>query len=368
MLFIRPFIVDVANNTITIEEILSMPVVLIIGGGLAGAAAAREIAVSGRRTLIVEASDRLGGKVRDYGCKASDKCNNCGVCLTKGLWGSVENDPLIEIKFNTKLVDLTGNKGSYTAALRSGGVIDYIDNISDVIVATGFEQVSKKGGGFTEIGEALRDKKGSVISGSDIEELFKDRGGKRLFTKPPGSIAFIQCYGSRDRSENIACSKVCCAYSTRAAKVLKLFYPECRIVFYYMEMQQVMAGDYFDELKGLGMEFIKCRPIKITAGQPAYIEFDNPETGRRERSGFDLIVLSDGIAPASDAGRVAEICGLGQTGDGFLKYVNGMDDVKSTGIYIAGCAGGPARIEDVYADAVAAAKAILFEEERGRAR
>ena len=157
------------------------------------------------------------------------------------------------------------------------------------------------------------------------------------------------------------CSKVCCAYSTRAAKVIREYYPDCAITFFYMEMQQVMSGDYFDELKGLGVDFVKCRPVKITAGTPAFVEFDDPRTGKRERSGFDLVVLSDGIAPAEDAGRLAEICGLGQTEAGFLRYVTDMGDTKKTGIYIAGCAGGPAKIEEVYADAVAVAKSILFQ-------
>ena len=342
-----------------------MSVVLIAGGGFAGAVAARELMASGRKSLIIEASNRFGGKVRDYGCKASDKCNNCGVCLAKGLWDSVENNPLIEIKLNTRLVDLAGSKRNYTAALKSNGLINYVTEISDVIIATGFEQASKKGDAFAEISEASRDNKGSVITGSDIERLFKNRSEKGLFKKAPANIAFIQCFGSRDKNESISCSKVCCAYSTRAAKVIRQYYPECGILFLYMEMQQVMAGDYFDEIKGLGMEFIKCRPIKITDGKPAFVEFDNPETGRREKRSFDLVVLSDGIAPMDDAGKVAEICGLGQAEDGFLRYVKSPDDTEKTAVYIAGCAGGPARIEDVYADAVAVAKTILLQEKGG---
>jgi heterodisulfide reductase subunit A-like polyferredoxin len=126
-----------------------------------------------------------------------------------------------------------------------------------------------------------------------------------------------------------------------------------------MEMQQVRSGNYFDGLKALGVSFIKCRPVKVEVrNHEAEVVFDNPETGVREKLMFDLVVLSDGIRPADDAARVAEVFGFGQTEDGFLRYVKDSGDAKDTGVYIAGCVGGPAKIEEVYAEAVSVAKQI----------
>lgn len=339
-----------------------MSTVLIVGGGLAGAAVAKELAASGKRALIVEASDSLGGKVRDYGCKATDKCSNCGVCLVNGLWEGIEKNPLVDVRLNTKLIDLTGGKERYTAAFRQGGVVSYISGISDVVVATGFKRMSfESGGGSVEVSGAGKDANGSITMGSDIERIMKDRSGTDLFEREPRNVAFIQCFGSRDRKENaMYCSRVCCAYSSRAAKLIKQYYPDCGVTFFYMEMQQVRSGDYFEELKQLGVNFIKCRPIKVAAGDPATVTFDNPETGAREKLEFDKVVLSDGIRPSDDAARIAEICGLGQTADGFLKYVSGPEDAKRTGIYIAGCVGGPAKIEETYAEGISVARSILF--------
>ena len=364
---------------------------LIIGAGLAGAAAARELAAFGRQVLLVEESGAIGGKVRGYGCKATGrgaslKCANCGLCLAKGLWDDVEKSRLIDIRLDTKLVDLRGEKGNYTAALKSGSQVSFETGISGVIIASGFKNITKTGfNGFVEIESSFPSGASSVIMGNDIELLMKGRTETALFEKAPGSIAFIQCFGSKDIKENaMYCSRVCCAYSTRAAKVIKQYYPDCDITFFYMEMQQVRGaskaggGNYFDELKQLGVNFIKCRPVKIRDASPARVTFDNPETGRREELAFDLVVLSDGIRPADGAAKLAELCGLGQTEAGFLRYVNGTNFADSGagsgadrstdsgagsgadcgGVYITGCAKGPAKIEEVYADSIAVARRI----------
>ena len=123
-----------------------MPRILIIGAGLAGAAAARELAASGKQVLIAEESGAIGGKVRGYGCKAAnrslaaDTCANCGLCLTKSLWDDIEKNSLIDIHLHTKLVDLSGEKGNYNAALKSGGTICSETDISEVIIAAGFNR------------------------------------------------------------------------------------------------------------------------------------------------------------------------------------------------------------------------------------
>jgi len=356
-----------------------MPKVLIVGAGLAGAAAARELAACGREVLIAEKSAVIGGKVRNYGCKAvgrtaTYKCANCGLCLTNKLWNDVENNSLIDIRLNTTLADLTGEKGNYTAALKSAGEISYVSGISDVVIATGFKKTTITDfNGFVEIEREIESPKtsrggaeaqrteASIITGSDIEQIMKNRGNSGLFEKAPERVAFIQCFGSRDLKENaMYCSRVCCAYSSRAAKVIKEYYPNCDVTFFYMEMQQVRSagfsdGNYFDELKTLGVNFIKCRPIKIKDSSPALVFFDNPETGRREELAFDLVVLSDGIHATQDSARIAEICGLGQTEAGFLKYVK---EANNQGVHIAGCAKGPAKIEEVYAEAIAVARCI----------
>jgi len=335
--------------------------VLIVGGGMAGCAIAGELSENGIRVTLIEAADDIGGKVRGYGCKATEACNNCGVCLSAGLWGKVKENNNIEIIMNARLVDLMGKKGCFTAAVKNGGGIRFIEGISDVVVATGFRPGSLESfNSFVELTGTDR-----IITGSDLERLFRGRTEAGLFDKPPSSVAFIQCYGSRDsREKAMYCSKVCCAYSTRAAKVIRSFYPECEVVFYYMELQMVNEGNYFQELKDLGAEFVRCRPVHVD-GANGIVEYDDPASGKREGRCFDLIVLSDGIRPTADADSIAEICGLCQDETGFLKYTTGLSETKESGVFIAGCAGGPKKIEDVYAESASIVREILLQDAQG---
>jgi len=324
--------------------------VLIIGGGFSGCTVAYELAVvSGMKVTIVEKSAGIGGKVRNYGCKATDKCNNCGVCLAAGLWEKVEKDRNVCILNNSKLVDVTGKAGDFSAIVKTQDGKKYINGISSIVVATGFEE-------SPVCGHLQLEGKQGIIRGLELEKICKGRSGKALFEKAPDSIAFVQCVGSRDKKEDSTyCSRVCCSYSTRAAKVIRQTYPECRIAFFYMEMQAVSGGDYFLEMKEkYDVEFIKCRPLRIKGGEPALIEYEDPESGKLEQRAFEIICLSDGIHPPRDVDITAELCGLSQDKYGFLK--DGND-----GIYVAGCAKKPAKIEETWSDSAAVSEQVRRE-------
>ena len=326
--------------------------VMVLGGGLSGSVAAEELAANGVKVTIVEKSAQIGGKVRDYGCKATDKCNNCGVCLVGGLWEKVEKNPGIDIVSDAKLVDLTGKAGDFSAAVKTREGLRYINGIGSILVATGFEEPPMLGGHLQVDGTE------GVVRGLALEKLCGQRTKEAFFARAPERVAFIQCVGSRDKKEDsLYCSRVCCSYSTRAAKVIRHYYPDCAITFFYMEMQAVSGGDYYKSLEDKGMTFIKCRPLKVRGGNPVRIEYEDPASGEIIERAFDYVMLSDGIHPPRDAERLAEICGLGQDPTGFFKSVGNAVD---TGVYIAGCAKGPGKIEEVYADALAVARQMLM--------
>ena len=327
--------------------------VLVIGGGLSGCTVARELAENGVNVTIVEKEGRIGGKVRSYGCKATDKCNNCGVCLSGGLWENVERNSNIEIISCASLADVTGGRGDFSAAVKTPAGIRYINGISAIVVATGFEETPASYGHLQIEGSR------GIIRVLELEAIFKARSKDALFERAPQNVAFIQCVGSRDKKDGaMYCSRVCCSYSTRAAKVIRQYYPDCAITFFYMELQAVSNGDYFLDLSEHDIEFVKCRPLKISGGEPATLEFEDPESGKMIRREFDAIVLSDGIHPPKDADLTAELCGLGQDKNGFFKGVGKSSD---SGVFISGCAKWPGKIEETYSDSVAVAKEIIAE-------
>jgi heterodisulfide reductase subunit A len=320
--------------------------VLVAGGGLAGCAAAARMAEGGARVLIAEREPAIGGRVRYYGCKADSKCNHCGVCLTNGLWNGVLKNPSIETVVSSSVVDIRGEAGSYDAALDTPGGRRYVTGISHVLVATGFDAASAARGAHLRI-----DGTEGITTGSELESVTRGRGKDGVFDAAPGSVAFIQCFGSRDKHERSNyCSRVCCAYSTRMARVIKHYYPDCRVTFFYMELQPAANADVFAEMRSLGADFVRCRPSRIVGGHPACVEYDDPSKGLVRRD-FDMVVLSEGIHPARGNWRSAEIFGLELDGNGFL--------MTRGGAYAAGTARRPMTIAETLHDAQTAADAIM---------
>jgi len=281
--------------------------VLIVGAGLAGCTAARELADGGVLVCLIDIAEKVGGKVRGYGCKASDKCSKCGVCLTAGLWEAVEGHENVQFFPQTRLVDLAGD----VAWVRDSDGVRTIDGLERVIVATGFRAVD-----------------------GEIERLLRGRDGDGLLEfskKPPRSVAFVQCYRSRSvREDAFHCSRVCCDYATRAAMVIKHFYPLCRVVFFYTDMR---AADGFIN----GVRYVRRRV------EPEDI-----------RGLFDYVVLAEGIRADDGAGQLAEICGLEQDESGFLR------NVYEPRVLLAGCVSGPKGIKETYNEAVGLAKEVLL--------
>jgi len=73
-----------------------------------------------------------------------------------------------------------------------------------------------------------------------------------------------------------------------------------------------------------------------------YIDEDDKKTNLL----FDMVVLAPAIQPASDAAELAEIAGISQGDEGFFAEEHEKINPVSTstdGIYIVGCAQGPAQ-------------------------
>jgi len=348
-----------------VKGVVCVARVFVIGAGLTGCAAAYTLASGGASVILIDKADRIGGRVRTYGCKAVEKCQNCGVCLTAGLWDKVSNHPDIQIFTNTEIKEIRGEPGNFSVSVAYNNSVEQFDNIEAVVVSTGFDSQQDVFSAHLHIENADgfdgETGAGSLMTGSKLEEIMLERKSTGLFENAPKSVAFIQCLGSRDKNEGgLYCSRVCCSYSTRAAKMIRSYYPECKIVFFYMELQNVESGDYYAGLRELGVEFIKCRPLKIAvpclSGTPVTVEYDDPKDGIKSKA-FDLVVLSDGIHASADNDRLAEVFMLGMDADGFLQST-GTD----TGIYVCGCARTPMKIDEAYTDAIAVASRILREQ------
>jgi heterodisulfide reductase subunit A len=93
--------------------------VLVIGAGIAGATAAHRLSQAGLHVHLIDKEPTIGGRVVDMGCKATDVCLRCNVCVANELLRTVVASREININTRTQLSKLeTGTNGSkYIATL-----------------------------------------------------------------------------------------------------------------------------------------------------------------------------------------------------------------------------------------------------------
>ncbi|MBN2384775.1 CoB--CoM heterodisulfide reductase iron-sulfur subunit A family protein [bacterium] len=210
----------------------------------------------------------------------------------------------------------------------------------------------------------------NVINGLQVERLLAPHGPYGRVLRPsdgriPGSVAFIQCAGSRDQSLKNGsgvswCSRVCCMYAIKQAMLLSGSLPLVDITIYYMDIRAFGKGfeQFYQNAKAMGIEFVKARVARITEG-----ENENPrlrierleEDGRIEEREYDLVIITPGIVPAWESKDILPI-GIGS--DRFIKCEHPLlAPCRTTerGVFVAGTASGPKDIPDSIVEAGAAA-------------
>jgi len=190
-------------------------------------------------------------------------------------------------------------------------------------------------------------------------------GGKvrRMSTgKPPKSIVFIQCVGSRDMPLGRPyCSCVCCMQAIKNAILIKEKNPAMEVTICYMDIRSYGKGyeEYYERAKALGIRFIRGMPSDILADRNGLIlQVEDSETANVQLLHPELVVLSVGMGPAESLPDLAGRFGIALEETGFVKTVHDALDTTSTlrpGIYVAGTAVAPKDIPDSVASGESAA-------------
>ena len=94
--------------------------VCILGAGIAGATVAHHLNQAGIEVCLLEKESEIGGRAIEMGCKATDTCLRCNVCVANELLREVSESPDINIYTQTQLSKLSeGENGSrYSAILK----------------------------------------------------------------------------------------------------------------------------------------------------------------------------------------------------------------------------------------------------------
>ncbi len=237
--------------------------------------------------------------------------------------------------------------------------------VGTVIIASGFNVFDP-----TRKPEYGYGKYENVVSGLEFERLINasgPTGGKLLRPsdgKEPRSIAFIQCVGSRDENTNLYCSRVCCMYAIKNARLYKEKHPECDIYIFYIDIRAFGKG--YEEFYKIaqeeyGIKFVKGRPSMVYEEEKTgglILNVEDTMLGRKLEVEVDLLVLSVGMEPGTDTETIGKMAGVSRGADGFLLEAHPKlrpVDTLVEGIYLSGTVQGPKDIPDTVAQASGAA-------------
>jgi heterodisulfide reductase subunit A len=202
-----------------------------------------------------------------------------------------------------------------------------------------------------------------VISGFELEEMLRNgHGPVGQGDTPPRRIAFIQCVGSRDQNHPY-CSRVCCAYTLRLARLLKHRWPEAEVTTFYMDFQEIgRQSREFQAAARREVKMVRALPGDLAATPDGCVRlrYLEEDSGRPASGDFDLLVLSIGIGPGDDNPALAALLQAELTPDGFFQAADSQhrSQTSQPGLFLAGTAEGPRDIAGCIAQAAAAARQV----------
>jgi heterodisulfide reductase subunit A len=323
-----------------------------------------------------------------------EKCTGCRICTDKcpsknaksefeeGLKNrgavyipfaqAVPNVPVIDADQCIKLK--TGKCGLCEILCPSGAIkFDDKDEILNeeygaIVVASGYDIID-----LDKFGEYQYDHP-DVITSLEFERITNAAGptdGK--FVRPsdgkrPKKVVFIQCVGSRDKTERgkTYCSKICCMYTAKHSMLIKEKYPDVEAYVFYIDVRT--PGKNFDEfqrraVEKYGVQYIKGMVGKIfPEGKKLMVHGVDTMSGELLVIDADMVVLAAATKAKSDAVDLKRKLNISTDINNFFTEAHPKlrpVETASAGIYLAGACQGPKDIPETVAQSSAAAAKVI---------
>jgi len=324
---------------------------LVIGAGVAGMTSALELADQGFDVYLVEREKEIGGHLRDIhylitGAKLHDEF--------RSLITRVKENNMIKLFTQAKIDMIEGSVGHFKTRLVMGDISKEIEH-GAVIVATGAKEYEPK--------EYLYGESEKVLTQLELERRLV--AVEDFFTSPGkglGVIVMIQCVGSRD-DERPYCSRLCCTEAVKNALKIKEVSPSTTVYILYRDIRTYgFRESYYTKAREKGVVFIQYdkgkKPEVSKDGKKLKIEVLDQTLGIPMSISADLVVLSTGIVPDEDNKTIAQLLKVSQNSYGFFLEAHMKlrpVDFATDGVFLAGLAHSPKRIEESIIQAQAAA-------------
>ena len=321
-----------------------------------------------------------------------EKCTGCGICIQncpveyvsqfeRGLGmrkaidtlhpSSVPNKPVIRREHCHYYLDAGCKRCEETCpekAIHFEQKDEHIEQkVGAIVVATGYDLFPKGDLGEYGYGEIP-----DVIDGLTLERMLAPNGPtKGKIIRPsdgrvPKEMVFIQCVASRDPDRYMPyCSRICCMYTAKQAKIYKEQVPDGQPYIFYMDLRSDCKGyeEFLQKtIEENGLLYLRGRVSRVYTddGKVTVLGVDTL-TGRMVEVSGDMVVLATALVPSQGVKDLAAKLRATVDRHGFLTEAHiKLYPVESStkGIYLAGCGQSPKDISDTVSQASATASKI----------
>ncbi|MFP3979979.1 MAG: FAD-dependent oxidoreductase [Desulfobacterales bacterium] len=318
---------------------------MVVGGGVAGMAAAKSLADQGFETHLVEKSDHLGGQAGSIYHTAKGEIVSENL---DDLVAQVQQHDNIRLYLNTEIQNVEGFVGNFKTNLLENGQEVELEH-GAAFLATGAKPYTP-----TEYGYGQDDR---ILTSLELDKKFMDNDPA---LENLNGAAFIQCVGSREPGR-MYCSRVCCTHSIENAIELKHRNPEMNVYILYRDIRTYGEKEYlYKQARQQGVIFIRYsledKPQVEVKDDGIAITVTDHILNRPIELNVDLLTLASAIVPNADE-KLANFFKVPMNEDGFFieRHAKlGPAEFATDGVYLCGMSHYPKPIDESVAQAKAA--------------